>query len=383
MSDFDVNLPRNTKGQGCLILFGIPFFAAGAFMLWTLVFSPLLQLSKSMGWVEAPCEITKSELKVNSDSDGNTYRPIIHYVYEFRGQMYESERVDFGASSSSSDREGESACLKDYPLGSKRTCFVDPDKPYEAVLIRDWGRGIFKWIAIPFGGVFALTGLCVSIYGASPWIFKRRKKKTVNKEVILKPSMQRLGKLGGILFINMFWNGIVSVFLISWLDGLFRGTAKGFVETWGLGLFLTPFIAIGGFMFWNLIKEFNNLRAPKVSVMVQQGLYWKCGETIDLQWHIPMNAMVDSVQLDFVCRESATYQRGTNTTTDDKIVAEIPIASEKSFRDSSIRFQVPVNIMPTFISQNNAIEWGIRVRSQGPGPDADDLYMITLEREGV
>ena len=379
MSNFNIKMPRSRKkgGQGCLVLFGLPFFGAGCFMLWMLVISPMLKLNKSMDWVETSCRIVKSELKTSRSSDGNTYRPLIKYSYAFQGQAYENETVDFGGTTSSSDRSGESEYLKDYPKGSKRKCFVNPDNPQEAVLVRDWGRGIFKWIAIPFGGVFALVGLGIMIYGASPWLFKR-KKKDLKGEVVLKPSAQRLGNLAGVLFINIFWNGIVSVFLIFWLNGLIRGTANGFFETWGMGLFLTPFIAVGGGMVWALFKSLRDFRAPQIFITLQDGLEWKCGQVVKIQWDIPFNVDVESVRLDFVCRESATYRRGTNTTTDDKIVATIPIAEEKSFGTNKCDFPVPDGLMPTFESQNNLIEWAIRLRSEGPGPDADDLYIVKL-----
>ena len=45
MSKLNFKMQNKGKGQGCLILFGIPFAGAGCFMLWTLVISPIMEAS--------------------------------------------------------------------------------------------------------------------------------------------------------------------------------------------------------------------------------------------------------------------------------------------------------------------------------------------------
>jgi hypothetical protein len=65
-----------------------------------------------------------------------------------------------------------------------------------------------------------------------------------------------LGTLGGMLFINLFWNGIVSVFL-GVLLGLVPGNNIPPVGAawWGLCVFLIPFEVIGLIMFAALIVQ--------------------------------------------------------------------------------------------------------------------------------
>jgi len=48
-----------------------------------------------------------------------------------------------------------------------------------------------------------------------------------------------------ILFINLFWNGIVSVFVMALFGGAPGGPARFAPEWWGMMLFLLPFEAIG------------------------------------------------------------------------------------------------------------------------------------------
>ncbi len=53
MSKFNFKMNRQSgRGQGCLILFGMPFFGAGAAILWFMVISPILQVSQSDNWVK-------------------------------------------------------------------------------------------------------------------------------------------------------------------------------------------------------------------------------------------------------------------------------------------------------------------------------------------
>src|SRR5262249_13157931 len=62
-----------------------------------------------------------------------------------------------------------------------------------------------------------------------------------------------IGALAGLLFVNAFWNGIVSVFVMT-LFGLMPGNngPQGW-EWWGLFVFLIPFEVIGLLMFAALV----------------------------------------------------------------------------------------------------------------------------------
>ena len=66
-----------------------------------------------------------------------------------------------------------------------------------------------------------------------------------------------LGAVAGLLFINLFWNGIVSVFVLVLLGLMPQGNPpqpppQG-AEWWGMFVFLTPFEAIGLLMFAGLV----------------------------------------------------------------------------------------------------------------------------------
>ncbi len=58
--------------------------------------------------------------------------------------------------------------------------------------------------------------------------------------------------LFGLLFVNLFWNGIVGVFVLQLFDNQAMQPLQG-VEWWGLAVFLIPFEVIGLLMFATLI----------------------------------------------------------------------------------------------------------------------------------
>jgi len=76
----------------------------------------------------------------------------------------------------------------------------------------------------------------------------------------------------GLLFLNAFWNGIVSVFVLG-LIGFGPGGAappQGW-EWWGLFVFLIPFEVIGAFMFLGLILSLADpLRRTRIEVGSEQ-----------------------------------------------------------------------------------------------------------------
>ena len=229
-----LSVEKNKSGRGCAIIFGLVFMSAGCAMCFFMIVRPLYLVSTSGDWVETPCTIVSSQVKRHSDSDGTTYSIDITYQYEIRQQNFTNDRYDFMGQFSSSGRQSKQDVVDQYPKGSKQVCFVDPDAPDSAVLSRDrpgsiwWGLMSVPFIL--FGGLIALFAgrkaprrnlsedSAISVSGMS------RKSRTAmrlfegekvrgNEPVELKPTTGPMGKFLGALFVAMFWNGIVSVFV--------------------------------------------------------------------------------------------------------------------------------------------------------------------------
>ncbi|MBZ0167323.1 MAG: DUF3592 domain-containing protein, partial [Candidatus Omnitrophica bacterium] len=77
------------------VLFGLPFFVAGAGIMIFMAIVPTVKSVMAMNWERVPARITESRMKTNHDSDGNTYKAIIKFEYRYQGQHYQSDSYDF------------------------------------------------------------------------------------------------------------------------------------------------------------------------------------------------------------------------------------------------------------------------------------------------
>lgn len=76
--------------------------------------------------------ITQSLLKVESDSDGKSYRAEVHYRYEVNGQPFEGERIRYD--SGSLGQKHSQAIVDRYRPGKAVAVHYDSQVPQEAVL---------------------------------------------------------------------------------------------------------------------------------------------------------------------------------------------------------------------------------------------------------
>ena len=135
-----VTRPIQTRGgsgppRGCLTLFFLIFFAAGAAGTYFLLWRPVSRLLASRSWTEMACTVLSSQVATVSGSDGDTYKVDIHYTWRDGGRIYESDRYDFMIGSSSGTK-GKQAVVDRYPTGARVPCWIDPADPSSAVLSR-------------------------------------------------------------------------------------------------------------------------------------------------------------------------------------------------------------------------------------------------------
>jgi len=159
---------KTHRGLGCLILFALPFAAAGLFvgflavkMLWLWI--------EVRDWQEVPARIVHTELITNTGDDSNTYTVEAKYLYEFRGATYEGDRVglSIGSDNIGSFHQDKHRELSRYQAqGEPFRCYVNPDDPSQAVLFRGLRWGLFALM-----GVFSLlfTGVGVGLMVGGSW----------------------------------------------------------------------------------------------------------------------------------------------------------------------------------------------------------------------
>jgi hypothetical protein len=163
--------------MGCLALFFLVFFLAGAAALYFMVLRPARGLLASRSWVETPCVVQASRVGESSDSDGTTYRVEVEYTYSLQGREYRSSRYNF-LDFYSSGYDGKAEVVARYPPGTRTVCYVDPDDPSQAVIDRKlswaWLVGLVPLLFIAVGG----GGLIAVIWSAFKGSGATRRQKT-------------------------------------------------------------------------------------------------------------------------------------------------------------------------------------------------------------
>jgi len=366
-------------GPGCLRLFFLPFFLVGAGMLYGFAIRPALQILDSHRWTQTPCVIESSEVRAHS-GDSTTYSVELRYQYFFDGRSYTSERYHFSSTTSSSGRKAKQEVVDRYPPGTETYCFVNPKAPHEAVIDRAW-----QWDLLILGGfasIFALVG-GLGILFAGRLSHSKDPVATIQKNephsggpAVLKPKYTPVAKFVGILIGAFVWNAFVGVFvyLVFFHDD---GRAPLFAK-----IIVGLFALIGVLLVFGAFSSFLALFNPRIRLTAQTTTVPLGGE-FQFTWVVSgRNGMLRKLRVVFEGREEATYRRGTSTSTDTQVFAEIPIfeTSEREFlAQGSARVIVPPRLMHTFESSNNKVLWRLRVRGEIPRwPDVDDEYPITV-----
>jgi hypothetical protein len=268
--------------RGCAILFTLPFFLAGLFCLWSMCLTPAWNWLNAQGWEKSEAVIEKASLETNEDGDGDTYKVAVKYSYDYRGTPYPGTRYSFTSGATNVGVAGMRATVRSLSANKKVTCWVNPNKPSEAVIDRSLpGQAIIGlFFSVPFitvglvgWGIFALPWIRrrvraarlaqledMVMQGRLPrWVMQAFEERPVGKRdlALVIAADERLPAALGLTFLNLFWNGIVSVFVIvaisSWISGEYgEGTF--------LSLFLIPFVLVGAGVFWYTIKYWAMLR---------------------------------------------------------------------------------------------------------------------------
>lgn len=376
----------------------IPFFGlfalAGLGIMFGLIIPSWQKYFAAKSWIEVPAEVIWSKVASHS-GDSTTYSCEIFYRYDFEGKEYNSDSASF-FDGNSSGRAAKERKAKEHPKGSTLKVFVDPEKPWQVV--RDRAMGAWAWFTL-----FPLPFIAVGC-GGLIWIFKKRKSaRTITGDVHvqrsatfinpvaepspdldpsglglrLAPGKGRLAKAGGLLFITLFWNGIVSVFLYHVVGGWRTGH-----HSWLMTLFLVPFVLVGLGIFAGFIHQFGALFNPKPVLTITPGRL-RLGHSSGMHWEIASGAsrLRDLVIL-IRGEEVATYRRGTNTVTERATFFEKELARaevENMMASGRASITLPDDLVPSWKASNNRIEWTIQIKASIPvWPDINDSHVIQV-----
>lgn len=193
----------------------------------------------------------------------------------------------------------------------------------------------------------------------------------------LRPVMTPWGKFLGMTFVSLFWNGIVSVFVVTAFKKWKEGAPDGCMT-----LFLIPFVLIGFLLIYGTFRQLLILFNPRVHLTLAPGVLMAGGMAY-IQWRLTgRGAGVTRLRIILEGREEARYRRGTNTYTDRNVFASIPVVdTAQSFEipAGQARVDVPADTMPSFEAEHNKIIWQLKAFCDIPNwPDSEDEYKVLM-----
>jgi len=400
---------RAKGGRGGKIIGGVflsIFLLVGLGFGYFMFGRPILRVIDAKDWPSVPCVVTSSQVHESSDSDGSTYRIKITFHYNVNGRPHTSDRYDFFSFIGSPGRSGKQKIIDQYPVGSQATCFVNPSDPTMAVIHRGWSKtlwfGLIPLVFVLVGG----GGLVGMFWGGAkrswatgsasradedasknddwlPAIARRAERDTgvsgrlhATSETV-SPTKSRLTGLIVITVFALFWNGIVSVFLVD----AFNGSAS-----WFAGIFMIPFVLVGIGLVLGVLYMLLALSNPKVQMTFDPRVV-EAGTTLRVNWTIDGRAgRIQKMTVTVEGLERASYTRGTDTITDEHVFFEHTLYEAQAMdprdpmaREVSATLDLPLNTMHSLDAPNNKILWRIKVHGDIPRwPDVKDEYEFAV-----
>ncbi len=353
----------------------------------------------SKNWKQIPAVVESSRVLSHDSDDGTTYSVDILYRYEINGQAFKSNRYGF-FSGSSSGFSAKQEVVDQYPVGRKITVFFNPKDPTAAVISRqvgaEWIIGIIPliFILVGFGGmIHAWRGTSskaslTTISAASEqtgselvqesWLPSGGNVERLHSgEVCLKPLASPTGKVIGVLFMAVFWNGIISIFLYQAVEAFRHGRPE-----WVLMCFLMPFVLIGlallaGVVYF-VLAAFNPV--PRLYLSKES---FVLGETLELRWEFRGSvSRLCSLCISLKGSEEVEYRRGTTTYHDKRefySATAVELGAFSNMQSGSTSFAIPKDSMHSFESSHNKISWKVNVHAEiAKWPDVNENFEILV-----
>lgn len=407
---------KKQGNEGCarafLFVLGLVFAGFGIGFTWMSFVLPLLNSRAAASWPETKCKIVSSKIESHRDSEGDTsYSPSIKYEFEVNGATFTGERYSF--SRTNGPRSAAKAVVDKYPVGSQPNCLYDPLDPGQSVLTRNFEARFYWTVLFPL--VFLAIGIGLLFATITGWGFGKKQSTSISgstdvsmlKQPItglssgasqdlsgfhhadsederwsapqkLKTESSRLVMFFVTLGFAAFWNGILSVFIVGFIN---EGGG-----VWGrlfMGLFLTPFVLVGLALLAGVVYMFLTLFNPRFEVAMSSGAV-PLGGDVDIAWELAGSSRrLRSLKLEIQGEQSATYRQGTDTRTDTEVFEVIPICEATKRTDiefGSATVRIPESTMHTFEADRNKITWSVVLKGEIPWwPDVSEKFPFRVK----
>lgn len=376
---------RITKSFGAIgLMISIGFILMGGAMAYFTVLRPFADHRETSRWVETPCTIESSEVRIKHSGKGTRYQVAVRFAYTLNGRAYRSDRYDVFESIlnryKASDRNDHpDAIVRRYPKGSRAVCYVNPQNPQEAVLSRK----------IPASAVWGLIPVLFFCAGVGLLVHELRNRSKLKSAdaprtgpVALKPAQS---PYFGVFFGAGFMS-IPAVIIVVLLFTEILPTWKTY-QTFAIPLllmvlFASLFLCIGSVIF---VRSLMKLQSPRVHLAVTP-LSVPLGGEMEVSWELSGRIeRFRHLEIELVGREEADYpsrSKNRSVSTEEEVFYSAPIQKLRGpirERSGAVRVVIPTNSMHTHKGGHNRIVWAIRVHGDIPKwPDMEELYEIEV-----
>lgn len=369
------------RGRHVALAVGWLFIVIGLVIFAAVFLRPAVRLVGASSWVETPCRVVSSAVRSHASDDGTTYSVDILYEYETAGHRLRSNRFGF-LDVSSSGYDGKRAIVDRYPPGAEATCWVDPDDPAMAVLDRSFQLiyllGLFPLVFVVIGWAL-VAHMRKQARPLSPVATTADdiEATAASVPVELEPQVSPLGKLVAMVLFACIWNGIVSVFVWQVVQGWSSGHPD-----WMLTVFMVPFVLVGLALIVGVGYTTLALVNPRPHLRLTPGRP-RLGDQLRVEWRFSGRiSRIRRLHIVLKGREEATYQRGTDTVTDEKVFAAYDVvdtANDWEIGRGVAEVVAPEDGMHSFEATHNKIVWTLEVEGEiRRWPDVDDAFPITI-----
>ena len=403
------------KVKGCGVLFFGLFFVVGMGLFVPFFGWPAYQHWASGSWTELPCTIEKIGIEDHPSDDSTTYSIEVLYSYQLGGRTYKSDRYSF-ARGSDSNYTSKKRAVDELPVGTRTTCWVNPNDPLDSVLVRSTGHlwfGLFPLVFVAVGGI----GIAAILLGKfEKGVFRGVSRRgfagqrtseqrtselvgagfqeisggsfgendgtsdlsTDSGELVLKASASPIAKFVGITLVALFWNGLISVFVWQVVKSYREGSPDGC-----LTLFLIPFVLVGLCLLVAVPHQFMALFNPKPTLILQPGKL-STGNTATLKWSFSGSVgRISLLKIRLVGLESARYSHGTNTTTVTENFFEQDLITRQRglpLARGEVQLEIPAGTMHSFDGGHNEIRWKLELAGEiSMWPDIAYEFPLQIE----
>lgn len=383
---------NQASGNAIVLVFCSIFGLAGFAIFFGVAVPQVREYVAIQSWVETPAQVIWSRV-VAVSGKSTTYKAEIFYRYTVQGREYHSTRDEL-MGGSSSGRKGKQAVVEANPPGKALICYVNPTKPWQAILKREVG-----WSALLI--LFPLPFMAFGIGGWWMALREKRKKepaflnRTNARQSHQRPTDQTFGISSGasaqifrsgrsrismLLIILIFagiWNAVVSAAIFgtweSWRNGELH---------WLVVIFLIPFVVIGVLLIVGAVCSLAAFFSPRYELRTPHGILAP-GRSASLAWRRkgglgnPSRFALYLIGLEEVTRGSGKSRSTTKTVFHEALLhqADGPIIPQ----EGRTQITIPEDAMHSFEGSSNKVRWLLRVQARMAFlPRVDDEFEIQV-----